>query len=78
MIASFLQVFIESCHRLLDPKLEMAHIPPTGIAVMVLTIVVKLVVWVWCRTIKNSSVEALAQDAENDVRLPESLVDLHQ
>jgi divalent metal cation (Fe/Co/Zn/Cd) transporter len=34
---------------------------------MVSTIVVKLVMWVWCRTIKNTSVEALTQDAENDV-----------
>lgn len=67
MIASFLQVFIESCHRLLDPNLEPAAIPLSGIIVMLLTIVVKLAVWISCRRIKNTSVNALAQDAENDV-----------
>jgi hypothetical protein len=34
---------------------------------MIATILIKSAVWVWCRAIKNSSVEALAQDAENDV-----------
>lgn len=67
MIASFLQVFVESMQRLLNKDLEQARIPPLGIWVMLATIVIKAVVWVWCRAIKNSSVEALAQDAENDV-----------
>lgn len=67
MIASFLQVFIESVHRLLDPNLVAAELPPVVILVMVGTILVKLAVWFWCRTIRNTSVEALAQDAENDV-----------
>lgn len=42
VIASFLQVFIESVHRLLDPNLEMAYIPTSGIIVMVLTIIIKV------------------------------------
>ena len=42
VIASFLQVFIESVHRLLDPNLEMAFIPTSGIIVMVLTIIIKV------------------------------------
>lgn len=67
MIASFLQVFIESARRLIEPNLEIAVIPLIGKLVMGSTILVKLVVWVWCRSIKNSSVEALAQDAENDI-----------
>ena len=67
MIASFLQVFIESAQRLLNPHLEPVFIPLIGKLVMIATIAVKGIVWVWCRRIKNSSVEALAQDAENDV-----------
>lgn len=67
VIASFLQVFIESVHRLLDRNLVAAELPPVVILVMIGTIVVKVSVWVWCRTIKNTSVEALTQDAENDV-----------
>lgn len=34
---------------------------------MVATIAIKLVIWFWCRTTKNASVQALAQDAENDI-----------
>lgn len=34
---------------------------------MLATVVVKGVVWFWCRQFKNASVAALAQDAENDV-----------
>ncbi|KAM0746582.1 hypothetical protein T439DRAFT_360269 [Meredithblackwellia eburnea MCA 4105] len=67
MISSFLQVFIESVQRLMDPHLEPTRIPLIGKIVMVSTIGVKLIMWVWCRTIKNSSVEALTQDAENDI-----------
>lgn len=67
MIASFLQVFIESTQRLLDKNLEPTIIPVKGIIVMISTIVIKIGVWFWCRNVKNSSVEALAQDAENDV-----------
>ncbi|KAK4704243.1 3-oxoacid CoA-transferase, partial [Phenoliferia sp. Uapishka_3] len=67
MIASFLQVFIESVQRLLNPDLQPAVIPLIGKIVMLVTIAVKSAVWLWCRSIKNSSVEALAQDAENDI-----------
>ncbi|KAI5474634.1 cation diffusion facilitator [Pseudohyphozyma bogoriensis] len=67
MIASFVQVFIESVERLFDKNLETAQIPLVGKIVMLVTIVLKLGVWLWGRTIKNSSVEALTQDAENDI-----------
>lgn len=67
MIASFLQVFIESVQRLLNKNLEPAAIPLSGILVMSGTIVIKVFVWFWCRRVKNSSIAALAQDAENDV-----------
>lgn len=61
------KVFIESVQRLADPNLQPARIPLIGKLVMVITIFVKLAVWLWCRSIRNSSVEALAQDAENDI-----------
>lgn len=70
MISSFLQVFIESVQRLLDPNLDQTHIPPIGLATMVATIIIKSGVWLSCRAIKSASVEALQQDAENDVSLP--------
>ena len=34
---------------------------------MALTVVIKMLCWFWCRLIKNSSVQALAQDAMTDV-----------
>ncbi|KAL8278319.1 hypothetical protein RQP46_009211 [Phenoliferia psychrophenolica] len=45
MIASFLQVFIESAQRLIDPHLEPAVIPIIGKIVMAVTIGVKLIVF---------------------------------
>ncbi|KAK4055623.1 hypothetical protein OIV83_000169 [Microbotryomycetes sp. JL201] len=68
MTSSFVQVAIESLQRLFARDAGgPATIPPVGLAVMVATIVIKLVMWLWCRSIKNSSVEALTQDAENDI-----------
>ncbi|ORY66963.1 hypothetical protein BCR35DRAFT_282805 [Leucosporidium creatinivorum] len=67
MISSFLQVAIESLQRIFSKELEPAEIPLVGLIVMGSTIAIKLVMWVWCRTIKNTSVEALTQDAENDI-----------
>ncbi|GAA5923810.1 hypothetical protein JCM3775_000515 [Rhodotorula graminis] len=67
MISSFMQVGIESIQRLCDPHLEQTHLPPIAIATMVGTIVVKGAVWLSCRAIKSASVEALQQDAENDI-----------
>lgn len=68
MISSFLQVLIESISRMLDPAHEAPHIPYIVLAVMTATIVIKSAVWLSCRAIKSASVEALQQDAENDVR----------
>ena len=66
MITSFVQVFIESFQRLISPELAVVEIPLQGILVMVLTIVIKGVVWVVYRSNRSTSVQALAQDAEND------------
>ncbi|GAA5917853.1 hypothetical protein JCM6882_001715 [Rhodosporidiobolus microsporus] len=67
MISSFLQVLVESVQKLLDPNLEQAQLPPVALGVMIATIVIKSAVWVSCRAIKSASVEALQQDAENDI-----------
>ncbi|KAM0788851.1 hypothetical protein ACM66B_002936 [Microbotryomycetes sp. NB124-2] len=68
MVSSFVQVAIESLQRLFARDAAgPATIPPIGLGVMVATIVIKLVMWLWCRSIRNSSVEALTQDAENDI-----------
>src|SRR5699024_2641691 len=42
-------------------------LPTSSIIIMVLTVVVKVFCWLWCRTIKSSSVQALAQDAMTDI-----------
>ena len=57
----FIQVLIESVQRCADKDLAPVSIPPTGLIVMAATILIKSVVWVWCRTFTNSSVKALAQ-----------------
>jgi len=66
MITSFVQVFIESLQRLMSPELAVVEIPLQGIIVMVLTIIIKGVVWIVYRSNRSASVQALAQDAEND------------
>ncbi|ORX37076.1 hypothetical protein BD324DRAFT_579516 [Kockovaella imperatae] len=70
MIASFVQVFIEAFQRARDTSdnapVELSTI---GLVTMIVTIAVKLVLWIWCSRIPSSGVQALAQDAENDVWL---------
>ncbi|WWC62941.1 uncharacterized protein I303_105539 [Kwoniella dejecticola CBS 10117] len=68
MIASFVQVFIESFERAIGPAEEAAvDLSWLGIGVMLATIGIKSILWVWCSRIPSSGVQALAQDAENDV-----------
>ncbi|KAG0147901.1 hypothetical protein CROQUDRAFT_655472 [Cronartium quercuum f. sp. fusiforme G11] len=66
MISSFVQVLVESIERLFSASETALSIPFTSFIVMVITILVKGIVWLWCRRKKNTSVKALAQDAEND------------
>ncbi|EST06859.1 Cation efflux protein [Kalmanozyma brasiliensis GHG001] len=74
MIASFVQVFIESATRLRevlstgkqDPE-SAASLPFIGVAFMLATIGIKTVMWLLYRSSKSSGVRAVAQDAENDV-----------
>ncbi|BGP15106.1 hypothetical protein JCM10213_006562 [Rhodosporidiobolus nylandii] len=68
MISSFLQVLIESIQKILDgANLDQTALPNVALAVMGATIVIKTAVWLSCRAIKSASVEALQQDAENDI-----------
>lgn len=73
MISSFVQVFIEALQRTIKVYRtghgEPADLSNIGIATMLATIGVKSVLWFWCSRIPSSGVQALAQDAENDVWL---------
>lgn len=67
---SFTQVLITSAERLMDPEnsSEVIDLSFASIAVLVANIVIKAILWLWCRSIRgSSSVQALAQDHENDV-----------
>lgn len=67
MVTSFIQVAITSVSRLLSPDHSVVELSIPSTAVMASTVIVKLACWFWCRLIKNSSVQALAQDAMTDV-----------
>jgi divalent metal cation (Fe/Co/Zn/Cd) transporter len=67
MITSFIQVALEGFKRLTGPDHDIVQLSPAAVAIMASTVVVKGCCWLWCRLIKNSSVQALAQDAVTDV-----------
>ncbi|KAJ7828083.1 hypothetical protein B0H13DRAFT_1656530 [Mycena leptocephala] len=68
MIASFSQVLVESLKKLFGEETgEIGTLSLFGKATMVATIVVKSVIWVWCARFQSSGIQALAQDAKNDV-----------
>jgi cation diffusion facilitator family transporter len=67
MITSFVQVGLEGFYKLTGPDHEIVKLSPAAIAIMAATVVIKFLCWLWCRLIKNSSVQALAQDAMTDV-----------
>jgi len=67
---SFSQVLITSIERLTKAPGEIQEIDlsPLSLALLVANIVIKGILWAWCYSIKGSpSVQALAQDHENDV-----------
>ena len=71
MVISCLQVLLESVNRMwtmLTHQYDDSEqlLPMIGIVFMVLTIVIKSIMWVFCRNHKNSSMHAIAQDSEND------------
>lgn len=67
MATSFVQVAITSLGRLLGPDHKLVQLSLPAIFMMASTVVVKLLCWFWCRLIKNTGVQALAQDAMTDV-----------
>jgi cation diffusion facilitator family transporter len=67
MITSFFQVGIEGISRLSGPDRSVVQLTVPAVAIMASTVVIKGMCWLWCRLIRNSSVQALAQDAMTDV-----------
>lgn len=59
MITSFTQVGLEAINRLLSPDHHIIELTAPAIGIMLGTIVIKGACWLWCRLIKNSSVQAL-------------------
>lgn len=67
MVTSFFQVGLECVSRLNSGDHSIIQLGLPSIVIMSSTVVIKLLCWLWCRLIKNSSVQALAQDAMTDV-----------
>ena len=67
MITSFVQVGLEGFNKLSGPDRSIVRLTLPAIVIMAATVVIKFLCWLWCRLIKNSSVQALAQDAMTDV-----------
>lgn len=67
MITSFVQVAIEAVSRLASGNHEVVQLTGSAVGIMFSTIVIKGMCWFWCRLIKNSSVQALADDAMTDI-----------
>jgi divalent metal cation (Fe/Co/Zn/Cd) transporter len=67
MITSFFQVALEGFGRLSGSERIPVQLSIAAVAIMASTVVIKGLCWAWCRLIKNSSVQALAQDAVTDV-----------
>lgn len=67
MITSFFQVAISSFEKLTQDDRTIVQLTPAAVIIMATTVAVKGACWLWCRLIRNSSVQALAQDAVTDV-----------
>ncbi|KAI9818159.1 MAG: hypothetical protein M1827_000784 [Pycnora praestabilis] len=67
MITAFFQVLLECFDRLNSGDHAIVNLTLPAIIIMAGTVVIKFACWLWCRFIKNSSVQALAQDAMTDV-----------
>ncbi|KAF3762306.1 hypothetical protein M406DRAFT_293956 [Cryphonectria parasitica EP155] len=67
MITSFVQVAIEAISKLASSDHDVIQLTASAIGIMLSTIVIKGLCWFWCRLIKNSSVQALADDAMTDM-----------
>jgi Cation efflux family len=67
MVTSFFQVALECFYRLTSGDRTILELGLPAIVIMASTVFIKALCWLWCRLIKNSSVQALAQDAMTDV-----------
>ena len=67
MVTSFFQVALQCIQRLLGPDHSIVALGVPAIVIMLSTIAIKGFCWFWCRLVKNSSIQALAQDAQTDV-----------
>lgn len=70
MITSFFQVSLQCINRLTSSSPSshsIVQLTLPAILIMASTVLVKLGCYFWCRLIRNSSVQALAQDALTDV-----------
>jgi hypothetical protein len=67
MVTSFFQVALQCVTRLNSDDHSIIQLGLPSIVIMSSTVVIKALCWLWCRLIKNSSVQALAQDAMTDV-----------
>ncbi|KAK9897836.1 hypothetical protein P389DRAFT_195422 [Cystobasidium minutum MCA 4210] len=67
MITSFSQILVESIQRLADRNISFIDLPYVAIGAMVVTVLVKAVVWLTYRSFESTGIRALSQDAQNDV-----------
>lgn len=67
IVVSFCQVGLECVNRLTSGDHSIVQLGLPSIIIMASTVLIKFGCWLWCRMIKNSSVQALAQDAMTDV-----------
>ncbi|KAL1860461.1 hypothetical protein Daus18300_009235 [Diaporthe australafricana] len=67
MITSFVQVALEAIQTLAGKDHSVIQLPASAIGIMASTVIIKGLCWFWCRLIKNSSVQALADDAMTDI-----------
>ncbi|KAK2626497.1 hypothetical protein QTJ16_003672 [Diplocarpon rosae] len=67
MVTSFFQVALECLSRLNSGDHSIIELTLPAIIIMSSTVVIKFFCWLYCRLIKNSSVQALAQDAMTDI-----------
>lgn len=67
MVTAFVQVALECVNRLNSNDHQIIELGLPALIIMSTTVFIKALCWLWCRLIKNSSVQALAQDAMTDV-----------
>jgi hypothetical protein len=59
MITSFFQVAIEGFSRLSGKDHTLVKLSIPAIAIMAGTVLIKFACWLWCRLIRNSSVQGI-------------------